>query len=190
MSHSALLVDLRARGEQQIATLRRQAREKIDSLRAEADQQLAEAESQCQLTAGQSRETVRRKMAVTAQRQASLIATRAEQKLNNRLYGLGIKLLNGLHDPDRAILLSRLAAEISDNNWQTIIVHPDDQAVARKLFPQAEILTNQDICGGLIASSSHGRITVINTLEKRLERLWPQLAPEILQDVVTHEQRT
>jgi V/A-type H+-transporting ATPase subunit E len=60
--------------------------------------------------------------------------------------------------------------------------------VARQLFPQAEIVIDEGISGGLVASSADGRITVINTLEKRLERLWPRLVPEILRDVVENEQ--
>jgi V/A-type H+-transporting ATPase subunit E len=188
MSHSALINDLRARGEQQIAAIRQQAREEVDGLRAEADNLLAESESHCQLTAEQSRETVRRKMAVTAQRQASAIATRAEQELNSRLYALGKELLNGLHGKKRAELFTRLAEEFTAGDWQTIIVHPEDTSVARQLFPQAEIVIDEGISGGLVASSADGRITVINTLEKRLERLWPRLVPEILRDVVENEQ--
>src|SRR5665647_914248 len=122
MSHSALIDDLRARGEQQIVAMRQQAREEIDGLRAEADHRLTEAETHCQLTADQSRETVRRKMAVTAQRQASAIATRAEQELNRRLYALGKALLNGLPGTKRAELFTRLAEEITAGDWQTIIV--------------------------------------------------------------------
>lgn len=188
MSHSALIDDLRARGEQQIAAMRQQVREEIDGLRAKADHRLTEAETHCQLVADQSRETVRRKMAVTAQRQASAIATRAEQGLNSRLYALAKALLNGLPGTKRAELFTRLAEEITAGDWQTIIVHPEDTPVARQLFPQAEIVPDGEITGGLVASTADGGITVINTLDKRLERLWPELLPEILRDVVEHEQ--
>ncbi|MBW6521332.1 MAG: V-type ATP synthase subunit E [Desulfoarculaceae bacterium] len=188
MSHSALIDDLRARGEQQIVAMRRQAREEIDGLRSEADHRLTEAETCCRLTTDQSRETVRRKMAVTAQRQASAIATRAEQELSNRLYGLAKALLNGLPGTKRSELFTRLAGEITAGDWQTITVHPEDTPVARKLFPQAEIVTDGEITGGLVASTADGGITIINTLEKRLERLWPGLVSEIIREVVDNEQ--
>lgn len=187
MGHSALIDDLRARGEQQIAAMRQQAREEIDELRAEAEHRLTEAETHCQLTTDQSRETVRRKMAVTAQRRASAIATRAEQELNSRLYALAKTLLNGLPGTKRTEIFTRLAKEITAGEWQTIIVHPQDTSVALQLFPQAEITTDAGITGGLVASRSDGGITVINTLEKRLERVWPGLVPEIIREVVQNE---
>ena len=66
-------------------------------------------------------------------------------------------------------------------------MHPDDAAGARRIFPQADIVADDGIGGGLVASGADGGMTVINTLAKRLERLWPRLAPEILRDVVEHE---
>ncbi len=183
-----MIDDLRARGEQQIAAMRHQARKEIDGLRTEAAHRLAEAEIHCRLTADQSQETVRRKMAVTAQRQASAIATRAEQELNRRLYALAKALLNGLPGTKRAELFTRLAEEITAGDWQTITVHPEDTPAASRLFPQAEIVTDGGITGGLVTSRADGGITVINTLEKRLERLWPGLVPEIIREVVDNEQ--
>jgi len=188
MSHSALIDNLRTRGEQQIAALRRQAREEIDGLLAEAAHRLAEAENSCRLTVAQRREPIRRRMAVTAQRQASALATRGEQELNRRLYALAQALLNELQGEAGAEIFAGLAGEIPAGEWRTVTVHPEDMATARHFFPQAEVVADGGIIGGLVASSAGGGVTVINTLEKRLERLWPLLAPEILRDVVQNEQ--
>jgi vacuolar-type H+-ATPase subunit E/Vma4 len=187
MSHSALIDDLRTRGEQQINAIRQKAREEIEGLRADAAHRLAEEDNNYRLTAEQTREAVRRRMAVAAQRRASVIATQAEQELDHRLYALARGLMTGLLTGNRAALFVTLAREIPAGDWRSVAVHPDDVASARQIFPQADIVADDEMAGGLIASSADGGMTVINTLAKRLERLWPRLAPEILRDVVKHE---
>ncbi len=187
MSHSALIDDLRTRGAQQIDAIRQKAREEIEGLQADAAHRLAEEDNSCRFTAEQTREAVGRRMSVTAQRQASVIATKAEQELDHRLYALARGLLTGLPTGARAPLFATLAGEIPAGDWRSVTVHPDDAAEARRIFPRADIVADGEISGGLVASSADGGMTVINTLAKRLERLWPRLAPEILRDVVEHE---
>jgi vacuolar-type H+-ATPase subunit E/Vma4 len=177
MSHSALIDNLRTRGEEQIRAIRQEAQAEIDKLQAEAAQRLAEAESACLLTTAQRRETVRRRLAVTAQRQASTLATRAEQELDRRLYARAKTLLGELQNGTRARLFVELAAQVPAGEWQTVTVNPEDQATARQSFPEAEIKADSGITGGLVANKVADRVTVINTLEKRLERLWPLLSP-------------
>lgn len=187
MSQSALIDNLRVRGREQIAAIRQAARAEIDNLRAAAAARLATEENRCRLTARQSSATVRRRLAVTARRQASVRATQAEQELDRRLYAQAQALLRELVTGDRAGILADLAAEIPAGDWRTITVHPQDRAAARRIFPGAEIVTDAEISGGLVAGGKDGRVTVINTLEKRLERFWPLLAPEIIREVTQDE---
>jgi V/A-type H+-transporting ATPase subunit E len=187
MSHSALINNLRTRGRKEIAAIRQEARAEIDRLQAETGQRLAEEENGYRLMASQGRETVRRRLAVTARRQAAARATQAEQELDRRLYARARALLAELLNEDRAGIFTALAAEVPPGEWRTIAVHPEDRAAARRIFPGAAIMTDNEIIGGLVATGNEGRMTVINTLEKRLERFWPLLAPEVFREVVEDE---
>ena len=50
-------------------------------------------------------------------------------------------------------------------------------------FPQAEIETDDSIRGGFEASADDGKYRVINVLEKRLEKGWPLVLPELLKEL-------
>jgi V/A-type H+-transporting ATPase subunit E len=54
------------------------------------------------------------------------------------------------------------------------------------MFPDAEVIADESISGGLDAATAGGRIRVVNTFEKRLERAWPILLPEMIR-AVYHE---
>jgi len=79
-------------------------------------------------------------------------------------------------------VFSRLAAELPPIAWETLRVNPADAEVATRLFPRARIVPDSAICGGMEALAEEGRIRVINTLEKRLERVWPELLPALIEE--------
>jgi V/A-type H+-transporting ATPase subunit E len=76
-------------------------------------------------------------------------------------------------------LFSTLAAELPSVRWSVVRIHKDDIDLARAAFPEAQVEGDSGITSGLIAQSEDGSMQVINTLEKRLERAWPQLLPEL-----------
>jgi len=187
MSHSTLIDNLRAKGEEEILAIRREAGEELEKLQAEATAPVKEEECQCRFSADRAGEDVRRKMTVAARRRAANIATRAEQELNERLYVMARRCLQEIAGENRSEIFTRLAREIPPGEWQSITVHPDDESLVEELYPEAEIIPDDQIIGGLIASGPDGAVTVDNTLVKRLQRLWPKLAPEILRDLVDNE---
>lgn len=119
----------------------------------------------------------------TARKQAQHRRLAAEGELVGRLKLLAEGLLEGLAEAGGAELFARLAAEIPDYPWRQIKIHPRDEACAREAFPGAELLPGAGITAGLEVLSDDGRIQVINTLEKRLEHLWPELLPELLKEL-------
>ena len=82
-----------------------------------------------------------------------------------------------------AQLFQALAEEIPDCHWQRIIVNPRDKAAAGVRFPAAEVLVDPGISGGLEVQSADDRIRIINSLEKRLEHLWPELLPDLFIEI-------
>jgi len=86
-------------------------------------------------------------------------------------------LLERLRDNDYDELFRRLALELPAASWVTIRVNPADTDLAAELFPAASIQSDRAMCGGLEAETSDGELTVVNSLEVRLERAWPELLP-------------
>jgi len=155
--------DLLAKTEEEIADLRAATAERRDALRREHDRRLAAA------VAGRHHDIV-----AEARRQAALIRLRGEHDLARRLKERAESSLEKLRD-DR--LLERLAGELPTAEWATVRVAPADAARAATLFPRAAVETDPAIPGGLVASTADGSLTVVNTLESRLEKGWPDLLP-------------
>lgn len=64
-------------------------------------------------------------------------------------------------------------------------VNPADGERAAVLFPGARIETDPAISGGMEAITEGGRMRVVNTLEKRLARGWPDILPHLLAEAAT-----
>ncbi len=117
---------------------------------------------------------------VAAQQQAQRRRLEAEQQLAGRLRLLAESLLEDMSRQAGAELFQDLAAEIPEHSWCQVRVNPRDLKTAQSCFPKGEIQPDEDLCGGLIVADRSGRITIINTLEKRLAHLWPELLPELM----------
>ena len=93
----------------------------------------------------------------------------------------GAKIVQ-LREKDYPGIFSLLAAELPPIGWETLRVNPTDAEIAADLFPRARIVPDTAICGGMEALAEEGRIRIINTLEKRLERVWPELLPALIEE--------
>lgn len=183
MSREVLIHDLRAKGEQQAETLWREARAEAERFRAEAAARVAAERNSCELTGREASQTMHRRRTMAARRRAGEIITRAEQELSDRLYGVARGLLGSEWSGDRAPLLAGLAVELPPGSWERVRVHPLDVAAAGRLFPQAEIVPDAEVLGGVEVSNLEGSVTIDNTLNTRLDRLWSRLVPELLREV-------
>jgi hypothetical protein len=100
--------------------------------------------------------------------------------LAERLHGLALAELPHLRAQNPERLFSALAAELPALAWQKVRVNPADDALARQHFPQAHVECDTQISGGMETEAEGGRIRVNNTLEARLETVWPQPARQAL----------
>jgi vacuolar-type H+-ATPase subunit E/Vma4 len=180
MSREVLINDLRAKGEQRIATLWQEARDEVERFRAEAVARVSAERHNYDLTGREARQSLHRRRTMAARRRAGEIITRAERELSDRLYGLARSLLGGAWSGDRATLLAGLAAELPPGSWGWVRVNPEDLVSAGQLFPAAELVPDPEVSGGLAVTSREGSVTIDNTLNTRLERAWFQLIPELL----------
>jgi vacuolar-type H+-ATPase subunit E/Vma4 len=118
-----------------------------------------------------------------AHKKARMIGLSAEDLISKRLFSLAMTLLHRLRNEGYEDLFGRFARELPPLRWQTLKVNPDDVDLARKYFPDAEIFPDSNIAGGFRATAEAERIRVVNTFEKRLERAWADLLPDLMGDV-------
>ena len=116
----------------------------------------------------------------TAAAEAALLRLRVEYLLALRLRETAANCLPQLRGGEAETLFQCLAAELPPEQWRTVRVNPADAALAGALFPTAEIFADAACSGGLLVTSGDGSLSVDNTLETRLERLWPERLPELV----------
>lgn len=179
-------------GEHELqAALRREADARIRQLWAEAEDEVAarrlalaaELDRQRRLAGEEARQAA---LAVTRSAQAaSRLALRrcrlqAKAALAERLQRLAGQLLAEIADAERERLWRGCIAELPPAPWQALRVAPADLERARRDFPQAEVLTDPHLLGGMVAATDAERIVVDNSLAGRLARGWPELLPELI----------
>lgn len=183
MGYQELIAALHQDGEAQIETIRRENDAAAEQIRAETSARLQQlrSDSDRKLAAAIATETKGR-LAAAAQR-VRMIRLAAERELAQRLFALAQRSLKLVAEQDGESLFVSLAAELPPGGWEEVKVNPLAVDVARRLFPEAEILTDASISGGLEVSRAGGALRIVNTLEKRLERGWPEILPLLLQEV-------
>jgi V/A-type H+-transporting ATPase subunit E len=171
--------------------LRREAEEKIVEYRQRAEDEASRAREESLAEVERMRRESARKQASEVEEAVRVILSDAERKvlemrlagmrdLSGRLYDMAVSLLTGLRERRYEELFTALLRELPDFAWRTVKVNPADLKMARSHFPEAEITAGEDICGGIEVFSEDGSICIANTLEKRLERGWPELLPDLI----------
>ncbi|HEY6874298.1 MAG TPA: V-type ATP synthase subunit E [Geobacteraceae bacterium] len=177
-----------------IDALRREGEEKGAALRRETDAEAARLEESAAGRAGRLREEFERRLAgavadqrreflANARKKGELALLAAENALAERLGRIAQNSLPLLREDDPERLFTLLAEELPPADWERVTVNPADAGVARRLFPAAEIVADGAVTGGIVAVDSGGRLRVDNTLEKRLERGWPELLPSLMEEL-------
>lgn len=183
MGHHELLAVLRQKGAEQSGAIRRSAAEAEEALRADItgrrESLRAEREERrtvvCTLRRGE--------ILADAERKAALLRLRAEHDLALRLRERAAACLERLRDGGYAGLFRRLAGELPGGDWRTVRVNPADMSLAAECFEGADISADSAISGGFSAVTADGSLTVVNTLESRLEQCWPDLLPQLVAEL-------
>jgi vacuolar-type H+-ATPase subunit E/Vma4 len=183
-----------------IDSLKQAADERIHHLWSDAETEAAkikaDAESRLQLL----REETTRKQAAAAAEQANRAVSDAksrarvlrlstEKEISGRFYEAAKALLPTLRQRSGESVFKALVEELPPGQWQTVRVHPADVSLAKKYFPQAEISADERISGGMEVSTQNGAISVVNTFEKRLERAWGDIQPDLIKDAYSEVDR-
>lgn len=179
-----MLQHLRQQGEERIAQLWQEAKAKGTALRAEAARHLARHREQKAAESTARLDRFARLALLEAKRQGERRKNAGHRQLADRLLALAWPNLATLRGEEYARTFALLVAELPDHQWREATVHPDDRELAAAALPQATIRADQGISGGLTVSTAAGRVRIVNTFEKRLERAWPELLPGLLRDLL------
>ena len=186
MATEELLDALRSDGEKQAAAIRREAEAAATRLREEAAARRAGRREEWRQAEARAAAVAASVILAEAEREARKIRLAALAKLAERLQDLARRLLPRLRDAGYPALFARLAAELPPAEGETVRVNPADAALAAAAFPAARVVPDPAIAGGLELLAEEGRIQLSNTLEKRLERAWPALLPDLLAELENH----
>jgi len=179
-----------------IESLRAAASERMDAVWSEASAEADNARAACAQKIDQMKEEAGRIMAARMAliRSQALLETRnkerslrlvADRKLAGLLYSIAVSRLHLVRDREYDAVFQALVQELPRFTWGSVKVHSDDVERARTFFPNAKITATEAVSGGLEATSDDGLMTVVNTWEKRLERAWEGMLPELIREV-TH----
>lgn len=182
MGFKELLAALRSEGDKKAESIIQEAGAEAARLKAEAAARRVRLKQEFEQEQARGIAVEVSAILAEAERTARRIRLSEVEKLAERLYALALRLLPSLRERDYPEVLGRLAAELPPLEWETIRVNPADTEITGHLFPRAMIVPDTAICGGLEAQAADGRIRIINTLEKRLERGWAELLPDLLEE--------
>lgn len=183
MGRRELLEALQHEGRETMAAIAVKAAAEEERLKSAVEERSEvlrrEHELQRERLCGARQRTLRSKGA----HEAALIRLRAEDALAQRLYTRARICLKQLRGDSSEPLFRALAAELPAIPWHTIWTAPADAVPASDIFPGAAIIPDETLSGGLKAAAADGSLTVDNSLEKRLERMWPDLLPQLIAEL-------
>ena len=183
MGHRELLAALQREAEEQAAAIRRAAATEEEAMRVAAASRRDEFRAEQERHRKVACAVRQREILAETEHGAALVRLRAESGLAQRLRGRAGACLVRLRDSAYEALFQQLVSELPDVPWATIRVNPADTVLAAGCFPQAAVVADPAITGGLEAVTADGSLTVVNTLESRLERCWPDLVPHLIAEL-------
>jgi vacuolar-type H+-ATPase subunit E/Vma4 len=175
-----LLNSLRVNEQKQIDSIWQEAKNEAEKLRKQVDEATADiTKNHTDQLASACQKSMR---SIFSETEISVRTKKlfAYQALEQTLRRAATAQLPALKDENYEDVFARLVAEIPERKWERIIVNPADLDLAANFFTANIIHTDPAISGGLIVTSAEGKIIVDNTFEKRLERKWNHILPEII----------
>jgi vacuolar-type H+-ATPase subunit E/Vma4 len=107
----------------------------------------------------------------------------AYQALDQALRNAAVKQLAALREQNYEKVFANLVSELPERQWGKIVVNPADLELSAKFFNENSIKADPAVSGGLVALTADGKIIVDNTFEKRLERKWLHILPQLIAEL-------
>jgi V/A-type H+-transporting ATPase subunit E len=183
MGYKELVEALKTEGEEKILTIRQQAETEVEAIKADAAKRIEEIQAEHERTLTIAIKEQADAIVSDAAAEVRVIRLRAEKELSDRLYRQALSSLYLLREKRHSEVFDALVKELPRYQWEVLKVNPADVTIAKTRFPDAEIIPDPMITGGLEAMDKEGRIRIINTFEKRIERAWPEILPALIEEI-------
>jgi vacuolar-type H+-ATPase subunit E/Vma4 len=183
MGYQELIASLRKEGAEKVKALHQETRAESEKIQDEAAEMIAELREEFRVKEEALEKSREERSLSAAQRTVRAIRLEAEANLADRLSGLALTCLHVLRQDNYEKTFEMLVHELPSTWWNEAVVHSDDEAMARTYFPNAEVVPDPAVIGGIEVYRQDRRQHVINTFEKRLERAWEELLPLIVRDI-------
>jgi V/A-type H+-transporting ATPase subunit E len=183
MSYRELIDALTRESDEKVRKIWQEAEVEAERVRAETGKAVGEMRERCGLDRSSAARARADAILSEARSAARAKGLRAEEDLSGRLYDLAVRSLHHLRKEQYRDIFAVLVSELPGDQWSVVKVNPGDREISREFFQDAEIISDPGITGGLEVTGRNGKIRVVNTFEKRLQRAWPEMLPEIVKDV-------
>jgi len=183
MGCKELIGSLRAAGDEKLKAILVEAEQEAERIRADTARRIETLQEQHAMKHAAEAAKLSESLMAEANRTVRAIGLRTERDLAERLYAAARASLHTLRNAGYRDVFTGFARELPRFTWKTVRVNPGDVALAREQFPGADVLAEPGIIGGLEAESEGDHVRVVNTFEKRLERMWEEMLPDIMKEV-------
>ncbi|MDH4164343.1 MAG: V-type ATP synthase subunit E family protein [Nitrospirota bacterium] len=178
-----LIESLRQAGDGRARAARAEAEQEAERIKADAAGRIARVREANERKRADGAARHEATVLAEANAEARRIRIRADRLLAERLQAAARSGLSSLRNVGYEGVFRGFAREMPRVPWKKVQVNPADEPLAREIFPDAEIVTDSSITGGFVALSEGDQVRVVNTFEKRLERLWDEILPDMINEV-------
>jgi len=182
MGCKELIESLRTAASERVDAVWSEASAGADAARAASAEKISKARDDADRAIASGAAQIRSQVLLEAQRKERGLRLAADRKLADLLYSIAATQLPLLRESEYTAAFQAMVQELPQFAWGHVKVHPDDVERARAFFPNAKITGAASISGGLEATSDDGQVTVVNTFEKRLERAWEGMLPQMINE--------
>jgi len=182
MNCEELIGSLWQDAEKKIGAILRETEEEEERITKEALLRISRSREDSQLRCSSAARKRKEETVAEAEKRARLINIAEDLRLAERLYRISQASLLKLRDRDYQGSFRIMAEELPPLHWKAVRVNPEDAVIAQEHFSGAGIIVDNSISGGMDVMTDDGKIRVVNTLEKRLERAWGDILPRILKE--------
>ncbi len=183
MGCEELIGSLRRSGDEKIRLIWEEAEAEAEKIQGEFQVKITELHADYEKTQLSAVAADAEKIISAAAGEVRKIHLSSQASLSARLLRLVAACLPLLRNEGYEDVFSSIVKELPRLPWQRVRVNPADVNLAKEYFSAAEIVADETIAGGVDAMVEAGKIRVINTFEKRLERAWVDILPGLIQDI-------
>lgn len=180
MGYQELIDALIKEGEEKIKAIWQKANDESEKILFEKDKRILEIRERYEKLRQSIFEEKREKIMLESKKEERRIRLDAERKFMERIYNLSLSVIYLLREECKFFDFTK---EIPEYKWEIVEVNKADQEIAKEQFPNSKVLIDDSISGGLRVKTKDERLCIDNTLEKRLERAWDHIVPELIKEV-------